>query len=410
MLAEILFWSCAVLLGYTHVGYPALLWLRARRHPRAVRALPIEPTVSILVVAHDEAARIADRLENLLALDYPRDRVEILIASDGSTDETVARAQRYRGDGVVVAPFRQRRGKAAVLNEMIPRARGEIVVLADARQRFEPGALRALVAPFADATVGAVGGELMLQAARARGSGSGIGAGVGFYWKYEKFIRRGESRVDSSVGVTGAIYAIRRALFERIPADTLLDDVLIPMQVARRGYRVLFEPKARAFDQASASAEAEFGRKVRTLAGNFQLFARHPWLLDPRANRLWWQTVSHKACRLLVPPCLAAVLGASLALAREPLYQLALAAQLVLYASALAGHVLRHTGRNARLLNVAHAFCLLNWAVVVGFWRFVRGRQQVTWAKAGALPAARGARRARAPSTRMHQRTGAARR
>src|SRR6185503_16045064 len=152
--------------------------------------------------------------------------------------------------------------------------------------------------------------------------------GVGFYWKYEKFIRRHESRIDSTIGVTGAIYALRRELFERIPADTLLDDVLIPMQVARRGYRVLFEPKARAFDQASATAEAEFARKVRTLAGNFQLFARHPWLLDPRANRLWWQTMSHKACRLLVPPCLAAVLGASLVLAREPLYQLALAAQL----------------------------------------------------------------------------------
>ena len=381
MLVETLFWLCVLVLGYTHLGYPALLWLRAQRRPRAHHAAPSEPTVSVLVAAHNEAGHIQDRLENLLALDYPRERLEVVVASDGSTDETVARAQRYRNAGVTVVAFPQRRGKAAVLNDLVPRAHGEIVVLADARQRFEPGALRALVAPFADPAVGAVGGELMLQTARP--GGPGVGEGVGVYWTYEKFIRRNESRVDSTVGVTGAIYAIRRALFERIPADTLLDDVLIPMQVARRGYRVLFEPAARAFDQASATAEAEFARKVRTLAGNFQLFARHRWLLDPRENRLWWQTVSHKGCRLLGPPFLAGVLAANLALLGQPFYQLTLAGQAVLYAAALAGHLLRHTGRNARLLNVAHAFCLLNWAVVVGFWRFVSGRQQVTWTKAG---------------------------
>jgi biofilm PGA synthesis N-glycosyltransferase PgaC len=399
MLSEFAFWFSAVLIGYTYAGYPLLLWLAARRWPRAFRAASIEPAVAILVVAHNEGARIDQRLDNLLSLDYPRDKVEILLASDGSTDDTVARAQRYRRSGVHVAAYRQRRGKAAVLNDTIPGAHGDIVLLADARQRFDRGALRALVAPFADASVGAVGGELMLQNGRARSRGSNVGEGVGFYWKYEKFIRRHESRLDSTIGVTGAIYAIRRELFERIPPDTLLDDVLIPMQVARRGYRVLFEPGARAHDLASATAEVEFTRKVRTLAGNFQLFRRHPWLLDPRANRLWWQTVSHKACRLLGPPALLIAFAATLALLAKPLYQFALGAQLALYAAALGGRLLRDSGRKARLLNVAYAFCLLNWAVVVGFWRFVNGRQQVTWAKAGPRTATRGvARRARRPS------------
>jgi cellulose synthase/poly-beta-1,6-N-acetylglucosamine synthase-like glycosyltransferase len=408
MLTELVFWCCAILLGYTHAGYPILLWALARRRPHPVRAAPIEPTVSIVVVAHNEGARVDERLANLLGLDYPRDRVEIILASDGSTDDTVARAQRYRRDGVHVAAFRQRRGKSAVLSDLVPRAHGEIVVLADARQRFERSALRALVAPFADASVGAVGGELVLRDGRARPGGSGVGEGVGFYWKYEKFIRRHESLLDSTVGVTGAIYAIRRVLFEPIPRDTLLDDVLIPMQIARRGYRVLFEPGARALDEVSATAGAEFTRKVRTLAGNFQLFLRQRWLLDPRANRLWWQTVSHKACRLLGPPCLALALGANLALLGEPSYRFTLAVQAALYLAAAGGHAIRHSRRKLRLLNVAYAFCLLNWAVVVGFWRFVSGGQQVTWQQAaGPTPSPRVARPGYRRSARAPRRTAA---
>ena len=165
--------------------------------------------------------------------------------------------------------FAVRRGKAAVLNDVVPRASGAIVVLADARQRFEPDTVRALTRPFADPAVGAVSGELILTETP---DGPTVGRGVGVYWRYEKLIRKSESRVDSTVGATGAIYAIRRELFEPIPEDTLLDDVLIPLRIVRRGYRVLFEPAARAWDRVAASAGEELARKVRTLAGNFQLF------------------------------------------------------------------------------------------------------------------------------------------
>ena len=194
--------------------------------------------------------------------------------------------------------FAVRRGKAAVLNDVVPRASGAIVVLADARQRFEPDTVRALTRPFADPAVGAVSGELILTETL---EGPAVGRGVGVYWRYEKLIRKSESRVDSTVGATGAIYAIRRELFEPIPEDTLLDDVLIPLRIVRRGYRVLFEPAARAWDRVAASAGEELARKVRTLAGNFQLFVREPWLLDPRRNRIWLATVSHKGLRLLGP-------------------------------------------------------------------------------------------------------------
>lgn len=376
--AHLVFWTAVILLGYTYLGYPLLLWAWAALRTRAPRLAPAPPApnISLLVVAHNEAACIRERIENLLALDYPRDRLEIVLASDGSTDDTVERARGYRHAGVSVAAFAVRRGKSAVLNELIPKARGDIVVLADARQRFAPEALRALAAPFAVPEVGAVSGELILA---KRAQGSAVGEGIGFYWDYEKTLRRHESRVDSTIGATGAIYALRRDLFEPIPEETILDDVLIPMRIARRGYRVLFEPGARAYDVVAATADAEFARKVRTLAGNFQLFVREPWLLNPFRNRLWWQTVSHKGCRLLGPFCLGLAFGANLFLLNELFYRWALAIQLLFYAAAIGGGLAQGVANKNRVLYIPYAFCLLNWAAVVGFFRFVKGRQRVTW-------------------------------
>jgi cellulose synthase/poly-beta-1,6-N-acetylglucosamine synthase-like glycosyltransferase len=241
--------------------------------------------------------------------------------------------------------------------------------------------LRALVAPFADPAVGAVGGELLLEGE----AGSAVAGGVGLYWRIEKLMRKAESRLDSTLGVTGAIYAIRRELFEAIPPDTILDDVLIPMRIVRLGRRVVFEAGARATDLASSAGAEEFRRKVRTIAGCFQLFAREPWLLSPLHNRLWLQTVSHKLLRLLIPPLLVLALAANAALAAsgDAFYQLALGVQLLFYAAALAG---RHAGAAPpwlrRPLGAAYVVCLLAWATVVAFCRFASGRQAATWERA----------------------------
>jgi cellulose synthase/poly-beta-1,6-N-acetylglucosamine synthase-like glycosyltransferase len=371
-----LFWLSAGFLAYTYVGYPALLkiwgWLLAR----PARVAWGEPRLSLIVIAYNEAARIGQRIENFLDLDYNWGRIEIIVASDGSSDGTVDAAWPYRSPQLKVVEFRSRRGKSAVLNDLIPMASGEIVVLADARQRFEAEALRALVANFADPEVGAVSGELMLLAG---GEGSEVGKGVDFYWRYEKLLRQMESSVDSSVGVTGAIYALRKSLFRPIPVYTILDDVLIPMNVVRQGYRVVFEPDARAYDWTRGDARSEFKRKLRTIAGNYQLFFQQPWLLNPFANRLWFQTVSHKACRLLGPLFLFTALAANLALAAQPLYRAALVSQVVFYAAAFLGYLTRGRPRRPFLLNVPYAFCLLNWATVLALVRLIGGRQQVTW-------------------------------
>lgn len=380
--AETLFWSAAGLLVYTYAGYPFLLWVRAGLKPRGVlRNGEANGSVSILVVAHNEAGFIRSKIENLLALDYPARQLEIILGSDGSTDETVSHAEQCRKAGirVKIVPFGRRRGKPAVLNDLVQKASGRYLVFTDTHQLFEQDSVRRLIAPFADPRVGAVGGELLLAAPGKDGTAA---EGVGFYWRYEKFIRRQESRIDSMVGVSGAIYAVRRELYESVPEDTVLDDVLLPMRIVRRGYRVVFEPGARAHEQRGVTAATEFARKVRTIAGNFQLFMRHPWLLNPFSNRIWVQTVSHKLCRLLGPACLAGAFAANLALLGAPLYDALMALQILFYGAAAGGVLMRGRAGNTPFINVPYAFCLLNWATVTALYRVAAGRQAVTWDKA----------------------------
>jgi cellulose synthase/poly-beta-1,6-N-acetylglucosamine synthase-like glycosyltransferase len=377
----IAFWLAVFLLAYLYAGYPLVAWCRARIAPNRHLRNPIVPTVTVVVVAHDEGERIGRRIRNLLDLDYPADRLDVVVASDGSADDTVARACEHAGTRVAVRAFPSRRGKAAVLNDTVPLTRGEIVVLADARQWFDRDSVRALVSNFADPEVGAASGELILSSGQ-----TSTGDGVGFYWRYEKFMRRHESSRDSTIGATGAIYAIRRALFDPIPPDTILDDVLIPLRIVRRGYRVLFDSTARAVDRPSESARDEYVRKTRTIAGTFQLFWRERWLWSPSSNRLWFETLSHKGLRLASPLLLGTALGCASGLRDYPLYELMLVAQGVFYGAALAGWASRaprvagpESRAPSRLLTVPYALCLLNCATIVGFVRFIAGFQRVTW-------------------------------
>lgn len=414
----LLFWAALAVLVYVYAGYPALAWVRGRLRPRPVARAPIEPHVTVIVVAHNEGHRIGRRIENLLSSDYPRERLAIIVGSDGSTDDTVARALRYEGGRVTVRDFGLRRGKPAVVNDLVAAAETEIVVLADARQRFEPGAIRALVANFADADVGAVSGELHLRKRSGTSPGS---EGTGFYWKYEKFIRANESWAGSTVGATGAIYAIRRDLFEPIPPDTILDDVLIPMQIVRRGYRVIFEADARAHDLIAMNPREDFIRKTRTIAGTFQLFARYPWMLNPLRCRVWFEALSHKALRLAIPALHLVVFAANVALVGATFYRVLLAGQAVFYAAALMGYFQARPERSRRarierrrvaradpgrrtytdrrramraptrlpVFTVPYTMCLLGWATIVGFSRIVARRQRVTWERMPGEPGPR---------------------
>ena len=390
---ETIFWVSVAGLAYTFIGYAALVCVGARLRPRPIRRANVEPDLSVVIAVHNEAAIIGARIENCLALDYPADHLEIVIASDGSTDATVEVARRYErppdpGPAVRVVAYPWRRGKPSILNDTVPHCRGEVIVLGDARQRYDADAVRRLAENFADPTVGSASGELSLL----NEAGVAVGEGVGAYWRYEKLLRRAESALDSTIGATGAIYAIRRRLFEPIPADTLLDDVVIPVRIARRGFRVVFDARARAWDRAATTARQEYIRKVRTIGGVAQLFTRECWLLLP-THRLWLQVVSHKGLRLLAPFLMAAALGTCAMLApRSPLYAAVFTAQVAFYGAAILGGLLRGgRGRMARLLAVPYAFCLLNGTTVVALTRFATGRHTVQWTKAVDAPDVRAA-------------------
>lgn len=365
------FWIAAGTVVYTYIGYPVLLYLRSRLSPRPVQRSPFFPTVSIVLAVHNEGQALPAKLVNLAQLEYPQDLIEIVVVSDGSTDDT-NRILESRLERNLHAIFLEtREGKASALNHALQVAKGEIIFFTDVRQMIEPPALGFLTENFADPEVGCVSGELMLPAAE----GSASSNKLGLYWSYEKKIREWESDGNSAAGATGAVYAVRRQLITPLPPETLLDDVFVPMNVVRQHKRVIFEPRARAWETIYFGVDREFQRKVRTLAGNYQLLQLSPWILFG-LHAAWFEFVSHKLLRLLVPFALIALLVAS-AMTHGTFYRICFVSQLAFYALAIVGLLQPKLGVAARAASVAGTFTMLNAAAVAAFVLFVSGKKQL---------------------------------
>ncbi|HTM27757.1 MAG TPA: glycosyltransferase family 2 protein [Rhodanobacter sp.] len=373
-LAHIACWGCVLLLTHVFMGYPLCMWLLARCRPRAVSRRAVTPTVSVIMAVHDGARHLEAKLRNLQKLDYPAENIEIVIACDGCRDATVALARQSCNPRVRVLEFDERRGKAACLNDAVAAAQGDVLLMTDVRQKLSPTALRELVANLADIDVGAVGGELQMENVH-----TGFAQGVDAYWRYEKLIRHAESRSGSTIGVSGALYVMRRALFAPLPPGTVLDDVLIPMQVAAAGCRVVFEPRAQAWDQPSQHPSEERRRKIRTLAGNYQLVQLAPWLLWPWSNPLWFRFVSHKLLRLLAPWLwLLLTLSVATLATRHAFYVLVLLALFAGAALVLVGLLLPMAGRWPPV-RLAVAFYYLNLFAAQALIAFTRNRGLHLW-------------------------------
>ena len=381
MIRRFLFWASALLVGFTYVGAPLLILARAAIRPRPVRSALIEPSITVVIAARNEAASIGERLANLAAVDYPPDRLQVIVASDGSEDDTVAIAREASIGRLTVLDL-ERVGKADALNAAVALADGEVVVFTDANTSFAPDALRELVRPFADPTVGGVAGNQVYESERR----SAAEAGERSYWDFDRLMKRAESAAGSTVSATGAIYGLRRDLVPTIVAG-VTDDFYTSTAVIERGFRLVFAPDAIAYEPPASSSSREYGRKVRIISRGFRGVAARRALLDPRrtgfyAIQLGW----HKLLRrLMAAPVL--VMGAmSLLLAGESrMHRLLAALQVGGYGAAIIG-LLAPTSRIGRSRPVALGsfFVMVNLASLHAAINVLRGKRIERWEPARA--------------------------
>lgn len=380
--AEWVMWVSLGALFYTYLGFPALIWAMSRLFGRAHEEGGIEPEVSLLIPAHNESVVIRAKIENSLALDYPRDKLHVRVISDGSDDGTDTIVKAYLGRRVELQRIETRSGKANALNQAVLHAPGEVLVLCDANTMFAPDAVRHLVRHFADTRVGAVTGNVGLTSNEA-----GHSEGESLFYRIERFVQRSESRLWTVIGADGGMYALRRELYVPNKPDTLIDDFAIAMNVARTGARVVYEPGATATEDTAQTAAQEFRRRSRTVAGGFQaLFEGRG---RPKWNQpgLWFEYLSHKVLRWLSPLLLALMLAGSIAAVvggwngsgRWWACVAISALQVLFYALAAVGCVMGGR-RLPPIMALPFYFCLANAAALTGFFKWLLRLQPVTWA------------------------------
>ena len=387
----LVFWFCVLFIGYVYAGYPLIVALLARLRRKSGEYPSITPQVTILIAAYNEQDVIAAKLENTLALEYPHECLQILVAVDGSDDRTAEIVESFADRGVELSYDVRRRGKTVAINRAVPRLRHEIVVFSDANNMYEPDALLELVKPFSDPKVGAVtGSKNIREAADAHARADGL------YWRYESFIKENETRLSSCTGVAGEILAIRRSLYQPPPNRVINDDFFIGMNVLRQGYRLVYAPEARSLEYSSLTERDEAMRRSRIVAGRYQAMLMAGELLPWRNPLLVWQIVSHKFMRPLVPLVMILALAATLAACIRPapaeglawLYLstpvnfIFLAAEFLLIALALFGGSLKDRGILGKLLYLPTFLVNSNLAAVLGLYSFFTGRQTALWKRA----------------------------
>ncbi|HMD50889.1 MAG TPA: glycosyltransferase family 2 protein [Bryobacteraceae bacterium] len=365
------FWIAAATILYTYAGYPVLLAVLRLVIRPPVRRAAIEPSIALLIPAFNEARVIERKIRNALDLDYPQSKLQIVVASDGSTDETVEIAERFAdADRVRVFAFPRNRGKMAVLNASVPETRGDILIFSDAPALIDRDALRRLIANFADPVVGAVSGRYtVIEPGQVN-----TGASEDLYWKYETFLKTCESDLDSTLGAHGHLYAIRRELYPFADASVINDDYVIPVSVIAKGFRAIYEPSAVVREEASEMTG--FGRRVRIVAGNVQQLSEIHGLLHARRPLPLLFFFSHKAGRLLTPVAMLVALAASLLLAAAPVYRAALYGQAIFYLLAICGAVAR---LRPKLLMLPFYFSMINAAAFLGFYHAATRRRGMAW-------------------------------
>jgi cellulose synthase/poly-beta-1,6-N-acetylglucosamine synthase-like glycosyltransferase len=377
LLAEIVFWSSVVALCYTYAGYPLLLLVVSLLRARTVKRAAYEPKVSVIITAYNEERDLRAKLLNTLALDYPPARLEVIVASDCSTDRTDEIAREFARKGVRLHRQPERLGKTAAQNAAVELAQGEVILFSDATTLYQADVLSAMMPDFADPTVGCVAGRLVY----VDPAGSSVGHGARSYWNYETFLKKHESRACSLIGASGCLYAVRRSAY--VPMyNEACSDFLIATKMVEQGLRAVYEPGAVCTEETNHRAGKEMRMRVRVITQTFTDLWRHRAMMNPARSGFYAiQLFSHKVLRYFVPAFLFALLSSSAALAAHSLfYAVCLAAQLLFYAVAALGWMLEKAGvRRMRLLALPQYFVLANVASVIACYKFLRGERYARW-------------------------------
>jgi cellulose synthase/poly-beta-1,6-N-acetylglucosamine synthase-like glycosyltransferase len=381
LVLELIFWLAWAEVLFAYVGYPLLLAAYARLFGQGVCEDVEElgddelPRVAMVVAAYNEASVIGDKLANTWRINYPADRFQLYVGSDGSADGTAEILKGCDDPRLKAFPFTERRGKMAVLNDLMRQVDADIVVMSDANTMYAPDAVRKLVKYYKDPNVGCVSGELLLEQ-------EGGVSGEGLYWKYEGWIKRTESRFGFLIGCNGGIYSLRKKLYDPLPASTIVDDFVVTLRILEKGYLVRFEPEAKAYEPPCPSSRAEMVRKIRIGAGDFQAMGLARALLHPQFGLRAFGFWGHKVLRWCASLFIAAAFLANLGLLDRPFYLALFLLQLVGALVALCAYHVRPGQQLPRWTRPISYFYLMNYALFCGFWRFVFRTQRVTWDRA----------------------------
>jgi cellulose synthase/poly-beta-1,6-N-acetylglucosamine synthase-like glycosyltransferase len=376
LVAGCAFWIAIGLVVLTYCAYPVFVWLVSRvAKARTAAAVPDEwPMVTMIIAAHNEERFIESKLHNCRSLEYPAEKLEIIVASDGSTDNTNEIVDRLQGHGIRLIAYPGRRGKSAALNATVPQANTELIVFSDANTFYDPKALKAMLPHFSDPTVGVVCGKLVLTDPI---SGTNVDS---LYWRYETFLKLCESKLGALLGANGAIYAIRRSLFVPIPDNTIIDDFVIPLMIKiRHRSEIVYEADAVAFEETPSNLRAEFRRRVRIGTGGYQCLSLLWPILNPRYGWTAFCFLFHKILRWSVPFLMCIAFVSNVLLWDVQVYRILLVVQAAFYGLAVAGSLVRGNALVCKLARLPAMFCSMNSALLVGFWKWLSAPQQGTW-------------------------------
>ena len=373
---QIIFWTCVLVLAYVYVGYPLLVWLVSKLRPRSVKRAAIEPKVTVLITAFNEEAAIRHKIENTLAIDYPDEKLEILVASDGSTDATDDIVREFAPHGVKLLRVDGRVGKTATQNAAVAEAAGEIILFSDATTDYSPDIFQKILPAFADETVGCVAGRLVY----VDNDETNVGKGARNYWSYETFIKKAEAGACSLIGASGCLYAVRRTAYQPMYPEAC-SDFLICTDLYRRNLRSVFEPDAVCHEQTNRHADDEMRMRIRVISQTFTDLWRNRDMMNPlRSGFFAVELVSHKLLRYAVPLLLVGLAASNVLLDPfSPFYAIAMVLQAGFYGMAVIAWVLEKAGTKLSLLAMPLYFVLANLASVIAFYKFLRGERYARW-------------------------------